>query len=277
MAFCTKCGFEFPDDARFCPKCGSVNLLVAPTEQQPPASPVAIEMKGTALFWLCFFFGFLGVHQFYSGNTRRGVFYLLMTALCGFLIVPVIVIGVLVIIDLWRISHGTFQSGNGVRYLPANLFLVWVVCNVLGAFLLIHSCHGVAGNADFSPRFFGGKNESELSRAAHEYMESESAYIQNAHSVGTWKNIGYTAPGTAQGASQSASKNFTYSDHADEGSGEGFRAELNGNIGDCPVGSTWRIFVRMGADGKVEYQPVFPANRGCKNVAPDFVQTKQTL
>src|SRR5574344_763592 len=264
MAFCTKCGFEFPDDARFCPKCGRVNLLAASAEPAP-AAPAAVEKNGAALFWLCFFFGLLGVHQFYSGNAKRGVVYLLMSTLCGFLIIPVIVIGVFVVIDLWRISHGTFRSGDGVHYRPAKLFPVWVLCTALGVFLLLHSCHGTIENGAFSPRFFGGGGGSELGRAAQSYTESESAYIQNAHSAGSWKDIGYV---------QNATELFAYSDHLGEGSGAGFRAELKGKLGDCPAGSAWRIFVNVGADGKVTFQPVLPSDPRCKDAVPDFVRNR---
>jgi TM2 domain-containing membrane protein YozV len=265
MAFCTKCGFEFPDDARFCPKCGMVNLLAAASAEPAPAAPADVEKRGTTLFWLCFFFGFLGVHQFYSGNARRGIFYLLMSTLCGFLIIPLIVIGVLVVIDLWRISHGTFRSGNGVRYQPANLFIVWVICTALGAFLLLHSCHGTFESGAFSPRIFGGGGGSELGRAAQNYTESESAYIQKSHSAGSWKDIGYV---------QNATELFAYSDHLSEGSGEGFRAELKRKLGNCPAGAAWHIFVSVGADGKVNFQPVLPSDPRCKDAVRDFMRNR---
>lgn len=86
MKYCTKCGAKIPDDARFCSACGtkfnSDNFRdndnfsddlkrFASTEGETSSKSRA----GAAI--LCFFLGGLGAHQFYVGNTTKGVFMLI--------------------------------------------------------------------------------------------------------------------------------------------------------------------------------------------------------
>jgi TM2 domain-containing membrane protein YozV len=150
MPFCKNCGAQIGDAQKFCEKCGAgVN---ATPVQNPAANAVYSERpaqadtgdasqsqkrSGIALFWLCFFFGGLGIHQFYARNTKRGLVYLLVSVLAGWLVIPAIVIGILSVIDLWKISHGTFKSGNGVQYVPAKLFFIWIIVAALGFVLCV--------------------------------------------------------------------------------------------------------------------------------------------
>lgn len=57
-----------------------------------------------ATFFLCLFFGVLGVHRFYTGKIVTGILYLI-TAGFG---------GVGVVIDLVRILFGGFHDKNGM-------------------------------------------------------------------------------------------------------------------------------------------------------------------
>lgn len=65
---------------------------------------VSDKKKWTA-FWLCFFFGFLGIHRFYVGKIGTGLLYLFTGG--GF------VFGA--IIDLFAILFGNFRDKDGLR------------------------------------------------------------------------------------------------------------------------------------------------------------------
>lgn len=92
MAFCSNCGYQLSDDARFCVKCGKPvdtvegenNHITPPpipqtaTNQQSPTPPPAQQIyivnrksKGVALI-LCLFFGGIGIHDFYLGRYISG-------------------------------------------------------------------------------------------------------------------------------------------------------------------------------------------------------------
>lgn len=78
----------------------------------PPEDRFAKEVspynKG-AVFGLAFFLGMVGIHNFYTGNKKRGLIMLLCT-LSGIL-TPVS--GVLWIIDMAKILNNNFTDGNG--------------------------------------------------------------------------------------------------------------------------------------------------------------------
>ena len=79
--FCQFCGEVIFAVAEICPKCG--------VRQQPPACDDAPSKVAAGL--LAIFLGLLGAHKFYLGQTKLGVFYLLMNVLlCWTLIVPLI-------------------------------------------------------------------------------------------------------------------------------------------------------------------------------------------
>lgn len=67
-------------------------------------SVVSDKKKWTA-FWLCFFFGFLGVHRFYVRRYGSGFFYLFTMG--GFMFGA--------IWDLFVILFGNFRDGDGLR------------------------------------------------------------------------------------------------------------------------------------------------------------------
>ena len=118
MAYCGNCGIELPPDSNDCPNCGASCDCGQPTEeyvttpqviqtaqqyqsqsqpqtqpqqptviyvQAPPQQPVYVQTsgksKGLALV-LCFFLGYLGIHQFYLGNPIRGILYLIFSWTC---------------------------------------------------------------------------------------------------------------------------------------------------------------------------------------------------
>lgn len=266
MAFCSRCGTEIQNGVKFCPECGT---SVSAPENGLPAK----ERNGTVLFWLCFFLGGYGIHQFYAGNTRRGLTYLLVLLLAGWLVVPALVIGVLALIDLWRISKGTFRSGDGVRYLPAHLFH-WAVIIWSAAILLCIVCAVVA-----VPKLmdFAAKSQAEeLVAAAEEYMKLQNANVAESGNIGSWEAVGYKAPGERIDRKTARTESFTYYDPSEDGENEVWRATSNIQLGSCPGGSVWRILI-TGEDaetGTVEYSAVSPGNPACAELAPSFAQIK---
>lgn len=93
--FCKHCGEKIDKDCVVCPKCGKqVEMLAA---QQPNvvinnannnANNNIIggrrvkEINKWVAFFLCLFFGFLGVHRFYEGKIGTGILYLCTAGLC---------------------------------------------------------------------------------------------------------------------------------------------------------------------------------------------------
>lgn len=140
--FCKYCGKELPDDAKFCPECGTSVDVVA-TEQGSNASaalnsnsqevppqpvtvvpPIVINNNNTntnsnvnvanssanispkskwVAFFLCLLLGALGVHRFYVGKIGTGLLWLFT---CGIFCIGVIV-------DLIVILCGNFRDSNG--------------------------------------------------------------------------------------------------------------------------------------------------------------------
>jgi len=117
--FCSQCGAEIPESAKFCPSCGATAGGAAaqqpqyPQQQPPPqaqasyarpAPPANVSPSSRLVaILLCFFVGGLGVHRFYVGKIGTGILWLLTGALLG--------IGWLV--DLIMIAAGTFKDKQG--------------------------------------------------------------------------------------------------------------------------------------------------------------------
>ena len=84
--FCSRCGKQIEDNAIVCPFCGVatpnyhtqvVSNLQIQTEN---TNAIAYSSKSkTVAYLLAFFFGYLGLHNFYLGKTGKGLFQLALT------------------------------------------------------------------------------------------------------------------------------------------------------------------------------------------------------
>lgn len=138
---CEKCNAEIPDDATFCHRCGStqsINSVPAPCPAPEPATvtdaATAPQVQPapkhrTAYIILGWYFGTLGVHNFYAGRVGCAVNQLLMSLLsCGFL-TPVT--------WLWSfIEILAVRKSRGQRMTPAT---AWIVLLAIGLPLIVNS------------------------------------------------------------------------------------------------------------------------------------------
>ena len=78
--FCQNCGTQIEDTQTFCPGCGAQQNVGA-----QPGAPVNPEAKSKmAAGLLGIFLGAWGIHNFYLGNTSRGVIQIVVTIVtCG--------------------------------------------------------------------------------------------------------------------------------------------------------------------------------------------------
>ena len=78
--FCQNCGTQIEDTQTFCPGCGAQQNVGA-----QPGAPVNPEAKSKmAAGLLGIFLGDWGIHNFYLGNTSRGVIQIVVTIVtCG--------------------------------------------------------------------------------------------------------------------------------------------------------------------------------------------------
>lgn len=74
--FCEHCGTEIGDNASVCPFCGME------ISRNMKRRDLAGNDK-TAMALVCFFFGSIGVHNFIMGETKKGLFKILMLFCCG--------------------------------------------------------------------------------------------------------------------------------------------------------------------------------------------------
>ena len=130
-AFCTKCGNKLNQGDAFCSKCGAATDGTANNNSLSSRQDKffeRIEMieraryerelnrsdkSRVAYVFLGLFLGFLGIHNFYIGKTRRGVSQLIVTVIFGAITGGCALFAVLIwaIVDICTIS----QDGDGKR------------------------------------------------------------------------------------------------------------------------------------------------------------------
>lgn len=123
----------------------------------------------------------------------------------------------------------------------------------------------------------------EIAPAAVSYTKLQSAYLYENKTFGTWKKIGYEAPG----GKKAKTENFTYgkgevtksikaSNISDYFAGEGktvWQAENRVGLGDCNLGNQWQIKVVSVSESVIEYQPYLVPSKtsiSCKMLTMDW-------
>ncbi len=91
-AFCANCGNALPENADVCMNCG-----VAVKKQNGDLN----GQDKIVMLLICFFLGGLGIHNFMMGETKKGIFKIIMSFCCG-------IGGILALIDLIKIAMGSY-------------------------------------------------------------------------------------------------------------------------------------------------------------------------
>lgn len=101
QAICVKCGVKTGEGTTFCPNCGQTT---EPGAEVCLKCGVALKKAGdnlngqdkVVMAVVCFFLGGLGIHNFMMGETKKGIFKIVMSFCCG-------IGGILALIDFIRI------------------------------------------------------------------------------------------------------------------------------------------------------------------------------
>jgi TM2 domain-containing membrane protein YozV len=116
---CPDCGKDVSKRASSCPHCGAPIQSTTPPQlalpfiaQQTnqPLYVVPVKSRGVYII-LGLFLGLLGIHNFYAGHNGRGAMQLLTTILAGWLIFPLIMVGIWCLIEV--IAED--RDGQGVK------------------------------------------------------------------------------------------------------------------------------------------------------------------
>jgi|GEM_PF-817238 len=88
---CRNCNADLPDNSRFCSVCGAQQGTTPQVPAPPQNGQFPVYQKSrTAYRLLAFFFGGLGIHNFYAGYVTRGIIQLVLTLTGVFAIVSCI-------------------------------------------------------------------------------------------------------------------------------------------------------------------------------------------
>ncbi|MBO5852246.1 MAG: TM2 domain-containing protein [Clostridia bacterium] len=107
QAICIKCGVKTGDGNKFCWNCGKE---VAENAEVCLSCGVAVKKENgeylagkdkIVMILICFFLGGLGIHNFMMGETKKGVFKIILSFVCG-------IGGILALIDLIKIAMGSY-------------------------------------------------------------------------------------------------------------------------------------------------------------------------
>lgn len=107
QAICVKCGVKVGTGSSFCANCGKdiasgadvcLNCGVA---TKAAGSDYLNGQDKIVMILVCLFLGGLGIHNFIMGETKKGVFKIIMSFICG-------IGGILALIDLIKIAMGSY-------------------------------------------------------------------------------------------------------------------------------------------------------------------------
>ena len=259
MAFCSKCGSTLIDGQQFCSKCGGNS-----------APAMVRDESGTSLFIFGLLFGCWGVHQFVSGNTKRGLVYLLCSTLGAVLVIRPLVIFVLVLIDLFKISKSDFYNPEKtVRYVGAPwmkvIAIIWIL--FIPALIILGIIAAIA-----VPKMFGMSAKAkvaEVQPAAGTYVKLVQAFHLETNKLGSWEEIGYVAPGATTSGPSGETANFIYTDL-----NPGFMATNKNDFNDCPAGNKWTVVPELilseGSYSELKINVSVPDESGCAVLTPNF-------
>lgn len=115
--FCSSCGTQNPDTAKFCEKCGAGLTAAAPPpppEDTRVRGPIASAHPGLPVTgknpWVALVLSFVipGVGQFYNGDYKKGALMLIGALVGGPLSAGVIWVGLMIwaMIDAYQVASG---------------------------------------------------------------------------------------------------------------------------------------------------------------------------
>ena len=117
--YCGNCGNKIEDNEKFCPRCGKSTYEVDDkTTTQTNNNNFSTEQKSKLVAGLLgIFLGSLGIHNFYLGNTNRGLTQLLISLIGGIFTCGVasVAMGIWGLVEGIQILTGTINtdaSGN---------------------------------------------------------------------------------------------------------------------------------------------------------------------
>ena len=112
QAVCTSCGVPTGKGNKFCPNCGKetaaeavvcVNCGVSLGNKATAGNGQYLNGKDKIVMAvIAFFLGGIGIHNFMMGETKKGIFKIVMSFLCG-------IGAILALIDLIKIAMGTYE------------------------------------------------------------------------------------------------------------------------------------------------------------------------
>lgn len=123
--FCEYCGNEIDDDAKFCPKCGTMqeNATVQPipaAQQEQTAQDYersnASPKSRTVTALLAFFLGGLGIHRFYVGKVGTGFLQILLTCCFGLGCIWALIDFIIILCGNFKDKEGRLVSNWEAKY-----------------------------------------------------------------------------------------------------------------------------------------------------------------